>query len=214
VNEAAFMGKMTARMTHELRNILAILKESAGLITDILSLDGDGSYPHRDKLERALSRIHNQIPRGVDLLNHFNRLAHSMDEPQARLEIGEFLEHIAAITKCFTRLKMVDLKTSATDGSINFKTDPFRLHWILFSCIEYVLRFVPEGGTVVLRAIRGEKGPYIQIYPENLDPEACEMRPSLPPDLARLEAPLGALKAHIYGSVEPAEGFLLLKLMA
>jgi C4-dicarboxylate-specific signal transduction histidine kinase len=213
-SEAAFMGRMTARMTHEMRNILAILKESAGLMTDILSLEEGGARPHRDKLERALSRIHDQIPRGVALLDHFNRLAHSMDQPRTQLEIGEFLEHIAAITRCFTRLKMVELKTSPAAESISIMTDPFRLHWILFSCIEHVLRLVPERGAIVLRAIGGEKGPHIEIRSEDLDQDACEMRPFTPPDLAHLEVSLGYLDAHLYTSVEPNEGLLLLKLMA
>lgn len=38
--EAAFLSAMTASATHEVRNVLAIIKESAGLVDDLIQVYG------------------------------------------------------------------------------------------------------------------------------------------------------------------------------
>ena len=40
--EAAFLSEVTAGATHELRNVLAIIKESGGLIGDLVRLHPNG----------------------------------------------------------------------------------------------------------------------------------------------------------------------------
>lgn len=209
--EVTFMGRMTARMTHEIKNILAILKESSGLMSDIFSLNRELSFPHRDKMERSLTRIQEQIPRGVELLMQFNRLAHSMDEPESRVEINDLLEHAAALMQCFARLKKVELKTSLADEQLSITTDPFRLIWILCSSIEYVLERAPEEGTINLHSRKGQKHPLVSIsYGTDgggvFVPESC--KESHPPELAFLKTALEALKIRIL-SPDPSEGMIL-----
>ncbi len=75
--ETAFMGRVTAGVTHELKNVLAIIKESAGLIEDILALNKDLAGPHQEKVVRVLSNIRQQVDRGVDLSSRLNAFAHS-----------------------------------------------------------------------------------------------------------------------------------------
>ena len=40
MDEIAFFGKVTASITHEIQNVLSIIKESSGLIDDVLSFSG------------------------------------------------------------------------------------------------------------------------------------------------------------------------------
>ena len=39
--ELEFFGKITAGITHEMKNVLAIIKKSAGLMEDIMSLSAE-----------------------------------------------------------------------------------------------------------------------------------------------------------------------------
>jgi hypothetical protein len=41
--KAAFMGRITAGVTHEMKNVLAIIKESAGLMEDFLKISQDAA---------------------------------------------------------------------------------------------------------------------------------------------------------------------------
>jgi hypothetical protein len=86
--EMAFLAKITASVTHEIANSLAIILESAGLLSDILSLSQEGDFPHREKFQRVLGNINDQVKRGVDISSRLNQFAHSMDEPLAEVNLA------------------------------------------------------------------------------------------------------------------------------
>ncbi len=188
-------------MTHEIRNILAILKESSGLISDILSLNKDSSFPHREKMESSLSRIQAQIPRGMDLLTQFNRLAHSVDESDVQIEINDFLDHVITLMECFARLKKVELKILPADAPISFKTDPFPFHWMIASCIDYVLREAPEGSAIKISTRKEKKNLKVHISIGANDEKeitSSDIKDTLPQELAYLEPSLKALRSRIF----------------
>ena len=74
----AFLGRTTAGVTHELQNVLAIIKESSGLMRDLIFLSDETSDHSRDRFQRSFQTIDNQVNRGVQLLNNLNRLAHTL----------------------------------------------------------------------------------------------------------------------------------------
>ena len=80
---------MTASATHEVRNVLAIIKESAGLVDDLVQVQGSHGRLDPEKIRGALDRINAQVRRGADLLTHLNRLAHTLDEDISRVEMNQ-----------------------------------------------------------------------------------------------------------------------------
>jgi signal transduction histidine kinase len=73
--EAAFIARMTASTTHELRNVLAVVKESAGLVEDLTLAFQQRRPVNPDKMLQATRRIDAQVARGADLLTSLSRLA-------------------------------------------------------------------------------------------------------------------------------------------
>jgi C4-dicarboxylate-specific signal transduction histidine kinase len=53
--------------------------------------------PHQEKIKRSLKNIQEQVTRGIDISGRLNRFAHSMDEAEADIELGDFLRHIEAL---------------------------------------------------------------------------------------------------------------------
>ena len=47
--EVVFFGKITAGITHEIKNVLAIIQESSGLMEDILAVTEDDTFSNKDK---------------------------------------------------------------------------------------------------------------------------------------------------------------------
>jgi hypothetical protein len=62
--EARFMGAVTALTMHEMQNILAIIRESAGLMGDILKVNARVDFKHRPNMERTLEHISSHVDRG------------------------------------------------------------------------------------------------------------------------------------------------------
>ena len=57
-NEIVFIGKITASITHEIKNVLASIKELTGLMEDLVSMSDD--FPLKNKQLHKFPEINNQ----------------------------------------------------------------------------------------------------------------------------------------------------------
>lgn len=89
MREAVFMGEVTASITHDVQNVLAIIQQSAGLMSDLLDLSRKESlkslgfrkgFPYHDKFKTLIGAINEQVERGTGLSEGLNRLAHAVDD--------------------------------------------------------------------------------------------------------------------------------------
>lgn len=94
--EAAFMGAVTASITHEVQNVLAIIQQSAGLMGDLLhvsrmeslkSLGLRKGFKYHDKFSTLIAAIGEQVERGANLSDGLNRLAHVPDSPETTTDL-------------------------------------------------------------------------------------------------------------------------------
>lgn len=153
--ETAFVGKITAGVSHEFMNVLAIINERSGLIEDLLALD-DTSFPYREKLAKTLATIREQVKRGIEISDRLNRFAHSMDEPTALLKVDEFLYQIVFLMKRLARLRKIQLTVIPAEPSPTLHTDPFRLQMVLSACLEYCMNRTADRGVMKLQGYRKE----------------------------------------------------------
>jgi len=134
--EVAFMGRIMAGFTHEMKNVLAIIKESGGLMEDLLSLVQEGSFAHKERFLRVLDKIREQVQRGVDLSTRLNRFAHSPDEPIATVDLNETANQVAMLAERFARLKGIVLKADPGNDRLDLVSSPVGIYMALFSGME------------------------------------------------------------------------------
>ena len=163
--ETAFVGKITASVSHEFMNVLAIIKERSGLIEDLLALD-DSSFPYREKLAKTLKSIREQVNRGMEISDKLNRFAHSMDESTVRLALDDFLKQFAFLMQRLIRLKKIQLAVMPADPSLFLHTDPFRLQMILSASLEFCLDRIAEKGSITLESWKIENEVVIRCIGE------------------------------------------------
>jgi C4-dicarboxylate-specific signal transduction histidine kinase len=138
-NEIALWGKITAGITHEMKNVLAIINESNGLIEDIMKAGKKAPIKYQDKLLLALDKINRQINRGVEISNALNKFAHSTDEARARADINEVSSQVSFLLKRFAGQKQVELEILPSESNLNFNTHPFRLILTLTGILYHLL---------------------------------------------------------------------------
>ena len=66
--EVALIGRLIAGMTHETKNVLAIIKESSGLLQDMIHLKKGKALAQAEQIEKVAARIKAQVARGNDQL--------------------------------------------------------------------------------------------------------------------------------------------------
>ena len=156
--EIGFTGKVTASLSHEIKNTLAIINESVGLMGDLLGKDAPKDWPPYSRLTNLLVSIEEQIQRSADIVKRLNQFAHSMDKPLVDLDLNELVRQITTLAQRFARLRGVQLELEAAPAeSLMIHSDPFRIQYVVFGFIERALwRCSPNQTKVTLACVPSE----------------------------------------------------------
>jgi C4-dicarboxylate-specific signal transduction histidine kinase len=165
--EAAFLAKITASATHEIRNVLAIVKESAGLIQDVIQSGRQGQAPNQDKVMRSLGRIDAQVTRGTDLLSNLNRFAHSLDRAREETDLSLEAEQVVLLSQHFARKKRLVVQLRPAEQKLPVAVKPLELQMALFAAVECCLDQLPEASTVTLHPAREGKRASVEFVGES-----------------------------------------------
>jgi len=98
MRDALFMGRLTASATHEMQNILATIRESAGLMEDLLALGGEG-FAHAERFKKGLSVLAEQVERGMALSEQLNYCAHAPETTPVGSEVNEALRSLVGLLR-------------------------------------------------------------------------------------------------------------------
>jgi len=209
--ETAFTGRIIASLSHEIKNVLATIKESAGLMDDILKLCPERSVPHQDRLIQAAANIRKQIDRGVDVVLGLNQFAHSMDEPRAEIDLNGLAERMAFLMHRFAQKLGIGLISVPYSERLKMVTDPFGLEMLLAGAVDACLSRAEKGSEIRIQpcVVEGRPAFWLGSGPMALSATLLS-KADCPEDLAALQGDLERLQARIYdvGSAEH-RGFLV-----
>jgi len=149
--ELAFFGKIGADVTHEMRNVLSIVGENAGLLDDQLALAENGKPLDHEKLKQLSARITRQVARGTRIMERFSRFAHAADEEAASSDMTAITETVAAMAQRHVVLAGCRLEADLPDEAIHVTANPFSLQHAVFSAIELILDSLENGQVVTIK---------------------------------------------------------------
>ena len=162
--EAAFIGKITASATHEIRNVLAIVKESAGLIDDLMQAAVTHGPLDGDRVFKATQRIEAQVARGAELITSLNRFAHSMDHDRQSVDLCEEARHVVFLSQRFARKKMQTVMAEPSDGTPGFTANSLAVQMALFAGVELLMEELPEGAAIEVRGCGALGRPAVEMW--------------------------------------------------
>ena len=168
---AAFIARVTAGATHELRNYFAIVKESAGLVGDLVEAAGPDRAAPPEKVAWALDRIGLQVRRGTELTDALNRVMHGLDHPTESVELGAAVGHAVVLAQRFARRSRCGLQ--AGDGpALTVTVNALDLYRTLLGVMEWCFERLPEEGGVTVRPESVEGRPAVRFALEPAGPLA------------------------------------------
>ena len=161
VKEIGFMGKVAASLSHEIKNTLAIINESAGLMGDLLGKDAPEDWPSYSRFNDLLASIEEQVQRSADIVKRLNQFAHSMDKSLADLDLNETVRQTVILAKRFATLRRVNLETQLASKPLHLQSDPFRLLYVIFGFIERAINCSPREAEVSVKT--EQSGEMLQV---------------------------------------------------
>jgi signal transduction histidine kinase len=196
-----FFGKMTASISHEIKNVLAIINENAGLLEDITLMAEKGMPIDPEKVKTQAGRIKNQVRRADGIVKNMNKFAHSVDESLMSVDLAELSELMAALSGRFAYMRGVKLEPASMGSSATITTKPFLLENLVWLCLDFAMDRAGRGKTVGLIAEKTEDGGRIRFT--QLDALGEAPTDKFPGEVEK--ALLAALKAQITKDVEAGE---------
>lgn len=104
-----FFGRVSASVSHEIKNVFAVINEAAGLIQDFTLMAERGMPIQPDRLQAAASSILGQIQRGDTIVKNMNAFAHSTDVSICETDLVETLRLTVALATRLADMKQISL---------------------------------------------------------------------------------------------------------
>lgn len=177
------MGKITAAMTHEIKNVLAIIRESAGLAQDILSVVEDTAFPQKQKFSKIMDKIDNQVQRGADIVSALNSFAHLPDYEVRNEDLNSVIEQMMILSQKLSRTNGIKILIENDTMPVFMKADPLEIRMTLYSAVELLAPLLGRGSEIRIKSMKSESGsPLLGLFVKssNLDQsifESIESRP-------------------------------------
>ena len=205
-----FFGKVSASISHEIKNVIAIINENAGLLEDLIARSEKGIPLDPERLRTQANRIIKQVRRGDDIVKGMNRFAHSVDEPLRQTDVNDSLALTCALSNRFASMRGVALELDPSPTQVPIITNPFFLQNLIWLCLDFAMGSTGTGKAVSLKAGKTEGGAEIRF--SKLEDLAAADIESFPGE--RETALLQALRADLVINKEMGELRLTLPLQA
>lgn len=191
-----FFGKMSASISHEIKNVLAIINENAGLLEDFTLMAKKGIPLDPERLKKLSGMVIKQIQRGDEIIKNMNRFSHSIDESSKKVDLYETLDLMVALSARFASMRGVILDFVQADSdmtSLSIKTNRFYLENLIWLCLDFAMDAAGSGKTVGLSVEQtGNSGRICFMHLENLNDMPSDTFPN-----EEMRALLETIKAEI-----------------
>ncbi|MHC4177935.1 MAG: sensor histidine kinase [Planctomycetota bacterium] len=151
--DLAFFGRIGADVSHEMRNVLSIIGQYAGLLDDLLALAKGRKLKDYAKLQEIPAKIAGQVRKGTEAMERFSRFAHATDERTASFDLTALTGNLAALAQRHVTRAGCRLEAKLPDEAIPVRANSFSLQRAVFSAIELILEFLERGEPVTMKLV-------------------------------------------------------------
>jgi C4-dicarboxylate-specific signal transduction histidine kinase len=196
-----FFGKMTASISHEIKNVLAIINENAGLLEDFALMAEGGAAIEPERLKTLSHALMKQVERADTIVKNMNRFAHSTDASLQTIDLDDVMRLLTALSNRIAVTRGITLNLKLNESAMTIRTSPFLLMNLLWLCLDFAIDAAGEGRAVELATQKADAEVHIRFKPIG-----CGAPVTLPPFPAEREQRLLALlKAELEVSAENRE---------
>ena len=155
--DLAFFGKVNASISHELKNILAIISEAAGLLQDLTEMKTRGQKIELEMLKTCSQDIVEEIQRGFTTIKQMNTFSHSVDAPLKSVNIIEVIDLMINLAGFLSFASKVQFDPPLDEAS-TVLTCPFRLQNLVYHTLVFAFKSVGVDGEIQIAVHREANG--------------------------------------------------------
>jgi C4-dicarboxylate-specific signal transduction histidine kinase len=158
-----FFGRISASISHEINNILAIINEEAGILEDLLLMAEKGAPLPPARLNRVATAVRKQIQRANKIVKQMNTFAHSAGDSIVSVNLYDATVFITNICERIFSSKRVSLCVIPPVNTVSVKSSRYYLQNMIFLFLEAFLEGSDSATTVQIEFIKTGKGAEIRF---------------------------------------------------
>lgn len=158
-----FFGKTAASISHEIKNALAIIKESAGLMGDLMFAAQKSQPLQPERLARVAATLNRQVERTDAIVKNLNRFGHSVDMPIQPVDVNDTVRLAAAIAARPVKMQGVAIAPADPKETVVVITKPFFLLNLVWRAIHLAAGMVADKKVIGLAVEKDGQGAKIMI---------------------------------------------------
>lgn len=163
IDRLAFFGRMNAHISHEIKNILATISETSGLLLDIMDIAGVEKLERGGRMIELCERVAGLVDRGNATVRNMNRFAHSVDEPVRETDLADLLGLMASLAAYMPYNRKVELVLP--ESGLSLRTRPFLLMNLVYNILAKTFPLLNMEDRVELEAEPRGDGVLIRVTP-------------------------------------------------
>lgn len=156
-----FYSRVSASISHELKNSLAVINESAGFLEDLTLMVQKGVPLDPVRLSTLAGTILKQVQRSNGIIKNMNRLAHSLDEKRSTVDLVGLLDLMMCLAERTAVTRGVRLSGDLPASPITVTSHPFFLETLIWLLIELALTTCGSEKTVIINVADAGSGAHI-----------------------------------------------------
>lgn len=161
----ATIGRMSAHVTHEIRNPLSSIGLNAEMLEDLVVRSGGEVLEEAQAMCRSIAREVDRLTAITDAYLKFARLPRPELEDE---ELGAWLRTIAAFVRRDLDAADVALELSLPSEPVGVRFDPDQMRQAMLNLVRNAKESMPEGGRIEIRAHVGADELEIRVKDEGV----------------------------------------------
>ncbi len=188
-------GHLMAGFSHDMKNHLGIIRESNGLMGDIIAMGGLADDETAvERLKKIISSIENRVVISANMFHQLSKLAHRSDTPYSSFQVNDLITEEFTFLERFSRLKEIHIKLKLGENISPLYNDPSLLQHVFYRVYILCLEQLESGHSLEIITGQDEKEVKITfrlIGVAELNLEQLSGN-NLPPAITKLAGTLGA----------------------
>ncbi|WP_243359267.1 sensor histidine kinase [Fundidesulfovibrio terrae] len=146
----AALGKMAAGVAHEINNPLAIIREQAGWIKDLMEEPEVKAIPQFKEIADSVHRIEHHVERAKNVTHRMLGFARRMEPVMQEVDVNKQLTETVQFLKTEALLRNIDIRMSLAEGMPPTHSDSTQLQQVFLNLIDNAIDAIGKNGELTL----------------------------------------------------------------
>jgi two-component system NtrC family sensor kinase len=188
-SKMAALGKLAAGVAHEVNNPLAVIREKAGWMRDLLEEEDVKASPNFQEFEDAVTKIEQHVERAGNVVHRMLGFARRMEPVCNDIHVNDVLRQTTAFLDNEMRFRGIELAWNLDQQLPTIQSDAAQIQQVVLNIMENAIDAIDKDGSITLTtSLDGRAGRVVL--------EIADTGPGIPPEnLARIFDPFFTTKS-------------------